>query len=208
MAGEQHKPEFVAINPQHCVPTIVDGDVKLWESRSIIRYMARKYAPESGLYPTDLAAAAKVDQLLDYDHGTLYNRFGKWFYPLCFRGADADSDESAANLKSLHGTLKLCNDSFLAGDGKFFTGDVITIADISIAASMTMLEVAGVDIGEYKNIQDFMKNCKESIADWAKINDDGCAQFGGMWKDVQEKAKAAKEAAKEAANEAKEAGDS
>ena len=39
MLDKQHlTPEFVAINPQHTIPTLVDGDFKLWE-RSVIKYM-------------------------------------------------------------------------------------------------------------------------------------------------------------------------
>merc|ERR1711934_1025151 len=138
MKGEQKTPEFLAINPQHCVPTVVDGEVKLWESRSIMRYIVNKKAGnDSDLYPVnDLVLRSRIDQLLDYDMGTLYARFGKWFYPICFHGVDPKGEESEKHLKSLHETLELLDKHFCGGDDKFMTGESITLADVSCAASM------------------------------------------------------------------------
>jgi glutathione S-transferase len=40
--GEQHKPEFLAINPNAKLPAIVDGDVKVFDSSAILLYLAEK----------------------------------------------------------------------------------------------------------------------------------------------------------------------
>src|ERR1700751_1876105 len=40
--GEQHKPEYLAINPNAKVPAIVDGDVTVFDSNAILLYLAEK----------------------------------------------------------------------------------------------------------------------------------------------------------------------
>ena len=57
--GEQFTPSYRAINPQMVVPTLVDGDVKLFQSLAILEYLDEKY-PEPPLLPADTQARAWV----------------------------------------------------------------------------------------------------------------------------------------------------
>jgi GSH-dependent disulfide-bond oxidoreductase len=48
--GEQHKPEFLAINPNAKVPAIIDGDAIVFDSNAILLYLAektRQFLPEN-----------------------------------------------------------------------------------------------------------------------------------------------------------------
>ena len=53
LRGEHQRPEFLAINPAHKIPVLVDGDRVVTESVAIVLYLAEKY-PDRGLIPTTL----------------------------------------------------------------------------------------------------------------------------------------------------------
>ncbi len=57
-------PEYLAMNPTQKVPTLVDGDVSIWESHTILRYVASK--EKSPLLPADLAARSHVERWMDW----------------------------------------------------------------------------------------------------------------------------------------------
>jgi glutathione S-transferase len=64
-AGDTRKPEFVALNPRHRVPVIVDGDFVLYESNAIVEYLDEAY-PSSGakLFPGDARTRALARRLI------------------------------------------------------------------------------------------------------------------------------------------------
>src|SRR5688572_21521856 len=64
--GEHVSPAYLAINPNHQVPTLLDGDIKIHESNAILRYLCVKHALENW-YPADLRARAAVEQWLDWN---------------------------------------------------------------------------------------------------------------------------------------------
>jgi len=55
--GDQFAAEYRAINPQMVVPTLIDGDIKLFQSLAILEYLDERY-PEPPLLPADSVARA------------------------------------------------------------------------------------------------------------------------------------------------------
>ena len=63
-AGDTRKPEFVAVNPRHTVPTIVEDGWALWESQAILEYLDERYSTGVKLYPGDAKEKARIRRLI------------------------------------------------------------------------------------------------------------------------------------------------
>ena len=62
--GEHYQPPFEAINPNHLVPVLEDGDFRLTESSAILKYLADK--TDSPRYPKDLKQRARINERMDW----------------------------------------------------------------------------------------------------------------------------------------------
>lgn len=129
MSGAQMKPEFLAMNPFHHIPTMKDGTFCLGESCAILRYLALKYKPE--YYPTkDAQACGRIDFAMDAFQSDVYPKWSKIVYPL-MGFAKAPDDQDQAN-KELSEILETWTNTFL-NRGKFVLGDSLSIADFKAA---------------------------------------------------------------------------
>lgn len=64
--GDHRTPEYLAVNPNHKVPSLEDDGFQLWEANAILFYLAAK-APESGLWPAEVRGQADVLRWLAWE---------------------------------------------------------------------------------------------------------------------------------------------
>ncbi|VEN60652.1 unnamed protein product [Callosobruchus maculatus] len=170
---EQMNEDFIKINPQHTVPTLVDGELAIWDSHAIGCYLANTYAKNDTVYPKDPKKRAIVDQRLYFDCGVLYPRIRAICFPVLFQGLDIIPDEVKLPLEEALGFL----DVFLQGQN-FVTGNHLTIADCSLAASVSSIAAVGWNIAPYSNVAAWLGRCALEIPDYHKSNQEGAEAFG------------------------------
>jgi len=120
--------DYKALNPTAKVPTIVDGDVTIWESNTILRYLAAVKAPQlTGATP---AERSQVERWMDFLLAAINAA-----YLTCFKEAKLPEAERsagfAAQAKDLVDQMAIL-DGHLAGKDFLALGK-LTIADIALA---------------------------------------------------------------------------
>ena len=131
--GQLDTPEYGALNPNRLVPVIEDGDVVVWESNAIVRYLAARYGA-GGLWPADPALRAQADKWMDWKITSLQPDMTVVFWGLVRtppEQRDTARIESAA--ERLGRTFAIL-DEHLAGR-RFVAGDHLTMGDIPVGAA-------------------------------------------------------------------------
>lgn len=167
--GEHMQPEFIALNPNHKIPTFIDDDgFTLWESTAIMQYLAKK---ESGhtLYPDDLKQQADTNRWLYWNIAHWSPACGIYVFEYLFKKllklGDPDPDELKKG-DELFSRFADVLDNHLK-NRKWLVGDNITLADYAVGSFLDHAEVAHMPIDKFKQIQRWYANI-ETLEAWKK----------------------------------------
>lgn len=130
--GGTDEDEYLARNPTGLVPTIADGDLTLWESNAIVRYLSARYGSGS-LWPEDPVQRALADKWMDYQLGTFFAAFKDALIGLVRTPPEQRNPEKIrASVRATAGVLDVL-DSHLKSN-EFVAGSSLTMGDIALGS--------------------------------------------------------------------------
>jgi len=129
--GGLDTPEYGQMNPHRLVPTLVDGDVTVWESEAVLRYLGARYGEH--FFGADPAARARVDQWMSWVQSSWSPAMTAVFVShIRVAREDRNADTIAAQIAQLHKLATLADN--ILGGREYLAGGSLSLADFSFAA--------------------------------------------------------------------------
>jgi glutathione S-transferase len=156
--GGNDTPEYLVMNPNGLVPTIQDGDVTLFESAAILRYLGAKYGSEP-FWPKDAARRGSLDQWAEWGRTSLTPPMGQIFGQLVRTRA---TERSAATIAGLEAQLRRLAGiaEKRIGNGPWLAGADFTFADIPFAHQLYRYFTMSFDRAETPNLVAYYERLK------------------------------------------------
>lgn len=157
--GEQMKDAFLAINPNHMIPVLVDEDFVLWESNAIMQYLCSK-APNSLLFPFEPRVQADINRWQFWQA----SHFGsacsvlifEWVVKKFFMSAEADLQEVAKGEERFHRFAQVLEQHLK--DRDWLVDDHVTLADFSVGSFLDLAELSKYPMTPYVEIPRWYRN--------------------------------------------------
>jgi glutathione S-transferase len=151
------------MNPHGRVPVIEDGDLVVWESHAILRYLAARYG-EGSFWSDDPAARSRIEGWMDWSQATLQPDFLNGVFWGYYRTPEAQRDWAAINKK-----LARCAEHFRLLDSilqarSFVMGDRLSLADIPIGTSLYRYFELDIDRPEMPQVNAWYRRLQQRPA--------------------------------------------
>lgn len=161
--GDHKTPSYVALNPNGMVPTLVDGDLKLWESNAIIQYLADK-AGDDILFPKDFAKRADVVRWQCWELAHFNQAFGTLAFESVAKPSFMDMPSNEAVIAWSQEQLTrfaIVLNEHLQGRS-YVVGDNITLADYSMIHVEFFKEAVPFDWAPYPHLNEYFERMRQS----------------------------------------------
>jgi glutathione S-transferase len=149
-------PEYLRLNPNARIPTLVDGDVVLWESMAINIYLAQKYPG-----PMHCGSAQVLGQAAQWSFWAMLELEELLLELLNHRAVLPEfvRDPSHAERSELllQRPLRVLNSSL--GERQFLAGDGFTLADLNVASIVVWGKMARLDLSAHPNVARWLNVC-------------------------------------------------
>jgi glutathione S-transferase len=155
-AGDLQTPEYLRLNPNARIPTLVDGDVVLWESMAINIYLAQKHQG-----PMHCSSAEVLGQAAQWSFWAMLEMEELLLDLLNHRAAlpEFARDPSHAERSELllQKPLQVLNGSL--GEPQFLAGDNFTLADLNVASILVWGKMARINLSAHPNVARWLDVC-------------------------------------------------
>ena len=166
--GEHLKPGFIKLNPNHKIPTLVDGDFVLWESSAIMLYLLNK-KPGNTLYSSDPKTQADINRWLFWNIAHWGSACGIFIFEHLVKKFTNQGDADPAEIKKaedLFHRFAQVLEHHLRGR-EWLVGDHVTVADYAVGSMLDLTEAAHYPLDKYKEIKRWYGNI-EKLDAWKK----------------------------------------
>lgn len=148
--GGNHDPDYLALNPNAVVPTIIDDGFVLWESNAIIRYLATRHGGD--LWPADPQARASGDRWMDWQANVVRPAL-RPMIGILVRTAPEDRDQAAAAKArdAFSAAMKILDRAL--GDTRYLGGEEFSVCDIPLGISAYRWFALDIEREDYPNLR-------------------------------------------------------
>jgi glutathione S-transferase len=172
--GEQYEDRFSAVNPNHMVPVLEDGDFRLTESSAILKYLADTF--DSPAYPKAPRERARVNERMDWINTQVSRDFTYGFVypqllPMFKRADDAvQAGTLAWGRERARMGMKVLELHLLGPERRYLCCDAINIADYFAAPFIALGEAIRCDYTAYPNVSRWLSGMK-ALPSWREANE-------------------------------------